>query len=116
MKNLIAVIANTTSSSHSLLATEALKKTAAVLGVSIKVEEQSSGVACTPLTNDDIAIADAVLLASDLPAERLRFADKLIYETSIADALSTILGATQQLFSPSLLQSGGFCSVFSSTY
>lgn len=87
MKHLIAITSCPTGVAHTLLAAEALKKTAASLGVAIKVETQGSVGARTPLTDDDIAEADAVLFAADVHVDRSRFAGKPIYETRTAEAI-----------------------------
>lgn len=87
MKHLIAIIDGSTSAAHILLAAEALKKTAAVMGVNINVEMQNSADLSASLTGEDIAKADAVLLTTEAPIERSRFADKPIYEANIADTI-----------------------------
>ena len=84
MKYLVAVITTPVGAAHSLLATEALKKTASALGVNVKIEIQGSDELCTL---DDIVKADAVLFAGDMPVDRSRFMDKVIYETRIADTI-----------------------------
>jgi PTS system fructose-specific IIC component len=87
MKHLVAITACPTGVAHTLLAAEALKKTAASLGVQIKVETQGSVGARTPLTEADIAEADAVLLAVDVAVDTARFAGKPIHETRTSDAI-----------------------------
>lgn len=87
MKHLIAITSCPTGISHTLLAAEALKKTAASLGVEIKVETQGSAGTRIPLTEVDIAQADAVLLATDVQIDRSRFAGKPIFETRTSEAI-----------------------------
>ncbi len=87
MKHLIAITSCPTGVAHTLLAAEALKKTAASLGVAIKVETQGSVGTRTPLTEDDIWEADAVLLAADVHVDQSRFAGKPIYETRTSEAI-----------------------------
>jgi PTS system fructose-specific IIC component len=87
MKHLIAITSCPTGVAHTLLAAEALKKTAASLGIAIKVETQGSVGARTPLTDDDIAQADAVLLAADVHIDQSRFAGKPIFETRTSEAI-----------------------------
>jgi PTS system fructose-specific IIC component len=87
MKNLIAIIGSPTSTAHRLLSAEALKTTAAVMGIDIKIEIQGSDDADASLTGNDIAKADAVLLTTEAQVDRSRFADKPIYDTHIADTI-----------------------------
>ena len=87
MKSIIAVISSSAGVSHGVLAAEALEKTAAVLGVGIKLETQVLDDTRTSLIDDDIAKADVVLFAGDGPIDRSSFADKPVYETSIAEAI-----------------------------
>ena len=87
MKHLIAITSCPTGVAHTLLAAEALKKTAASLGVAIKVETQGSVGARTPLTDADIAEADAVVLAADVHVDQSRFIGKPIYETRTSEAI-----------------------------
>lgn len=84
---LIAITSCPTGVAHTLLAAEALKKTAASLGVAIKVETQGSVGARTPLTDADIAEADAVVIAADVHVDQARFAGKPIYETRTSEAI-----------------------------
>lgn len=87
MKHLIAITSCPTGIAHTLLAAEALKKTAAALGVDIKVETQGSVGARSTLTDADIARADAVLVAADIRVDTSRFSDKPIYETRTSEAI-----------------------------
>jgi len=100
MKNLIAIIGCSTSAAHGLLAAEALKKTAAVMGIDIKVEMQNSADSSTSLTGEDIAKADAVLLTTDAPVDRSRFADKPIYDTHIADTIRNTRAVIEAALAP----------------
>jgi len=87
MKHLIAITSCPTGIAHTLLAAEALKKTAAALGVDIKVETQGSVGARSTLTETDIAEADAVLVAADIRVDTSRFSGKPIYETRTSEAI-----------------------------
>jgi PTS system fructose-specific IIC component len=87
MKHLIAITSCPTGIAHTLLAAEALKKTAAALGVDIKVETQGSVGARSTLTDADIAQADAVLIAADIRVDTARFVGKPIYETRTSEAI-----------------------------
>ncbi len=69
------------------MAAEALQKAARALGHTIKVETQGSVGAKNQLTADDIAAADAVVIAADTKVDVSRFAGKRLYSTSTKDAM-----------------------------
>jgi fructose PTS system EIIBC or EIIC component len=68
MAKLIAVTFCPTGIAHSMMAAEALKKTAALLGHDIQVEVHGAMGTTNPLLDETIAAADAVLIAADLLA------------------------------------------------
>jgi len=86
MKYLLAIIVCPTGVAHTLLAAEALKQTAMMLGVSTVVG-QGSVPSRTSLTDADIANADAVLLVADVLVDRSSFGNKPIYHASMAEAI-----------------------------
>jgi PTS system fructose-specific IIC component len=86
-KNLVAITACPTGIAHTFMAAEALQKAARAMGHSIKVETQGSVGAKNQLTPDDIAAADAVVIAADTAVDTSRFAGKPVYRTSTKDAL-----------------------------
>ncbi len=87
MKSLVAVTSCPTGIAHTLLAAEALKKTAESLGVRIKVETQGASGTANALTPEDIAAASAVILATDVRVETRRFAGKPVFRTRTSDAI-----------------------------
>jgi PTS system fructose-specific IIC component len=87
MKHLVAITSCPTGVAHTLLAAEALKKTAAALGVDIKVETQGSVGTRSALTEADIDQADAVIVAADVKVDTSRFAGKPLHETRTSDAI-----------------------------
>ncbi|MHA3775454.1 PTS fructose-like transporter subunit IIB [Verrucomicrobiota bacterium sgz303538] len=87
MKRIVAVTSCPTGIAHTFMAAEALKKTAEQMGHEIKVESQGSVGTKSPLTQDDIAAADVVLIAADLRVDTSRFAGKPIFETRTSDAI-----------------------------
>ncbi|MDB6151605.1 MAG: fructose transporter subunit, partial [Chthoniobacteraceae bacterium] len=87
MKQIVAVTSCPTGIAHTLMAAEALKKTAQQLGHGIKVETQGSVGSKNVLTERDIAEADVVLLATDIQIELGRFAGKPVYETRTSEAI-----------------------------
>lgn len=87
MARIVAVTACPTGIAHTLMAAEALKKTAAALGHEIKVETQGSGSTQHILSSADIAPADVVILATDIRVDPVRFVGKAIYETRTSEAI-----------------------------
>ena len=69
------------------MAAEALKKSAAALGHEIRIETQGSVGAKNRLTDEEIARADAVIVAADAYVDTARFAGKRLYQTSTKAAL-----------------------------
>jgi PTS system fructose-specific IIC component len=69
------------------MAAEALRKTAALIGEEIKVEVRGSEGTSDPLSDEDVAAADVVILAADIHVELERFGDKPIFETSTSKAI-----------------------------
>ena len=86
-KFLVGVTSCPTGIAHTFLAAEALKKSAAALGHEIKVETQGSVGAKNQLTDEEIARADAVIVAADAYVDTARFAGKRLYQTSTKAAL-----------------------------
>jgi PTS system fructose-specific IIB component/fructose-specific PTS system IIB-like component len=72
---ILAITACPTGIAHTYMAAEQLERTGKQLGHSIKVETQGAMGIENRLTEADVAGADAVILASDLPVQgRERFA------------------------------------------
>jgi PTS system fructose-specific IIC component len=69
------------------MAAEALQKAAKALGHTIKVETQGSVGAQNQLTPEDIAAADAVVIAADVQIDTSRFGGKRLYMTSTKHAM-----------------------------
>lgn len=87
MKRIIAITACPTGIAHTLMAAEALKKTAALMGLGIKVETQGSIGSRDVVTAEDIANADVVVIAADVRVDTSRFKDKPVHETTTAEAI-----------------------------
>ena len=103
MKKIIAVTSCPTGIAHTLMAAEALKKVATSLGHQIKVETQGSAGKKGVFTEEDIAAADVVILATDIRIEPARFAGKPIYETSTSEAIRNtrdVVGSALALLPP----------------
>jgi PTS system fructose-specific IIC component len=86
-KFLVGVTACPTGIAHTFMAAEALKKSATALGHEIRVETQGSVGAKNRLTDEEIARADAVVIAADAYVDTARFAGKRLYQTSTKAAL-----------------------------
>jgi PTS system fructose-specific IIC component len=88
MSRIVAITACPTGVAHTLMAAEALRKTAAAMGHQISVETQGAEGARQVLTPAEIAAADVVLLATDIGVDRSRFAGKPLYETRTSEAIT----------------------------
>ncbi len=86
-QRLVAITACPTGIAHTFMAADALKKAAAAAGHDIKVETQGSVGAKSQLTPEDIAAADAVVIAADTHVDLSRFQGKRVYQTSTKAAL-----------------------------
>lgn len=86
-KYLVGITSCPTGIAHTFMAAEALRKGATQLGHEIKVETQGSVGAKNTLTAEDIARADAVVIAADTHVDIARFGGKRLYETSTKQAL-----------------------------
>lgn len=83
----VAVTACPTGIAHTLMAAEALKRQAAVMGHEIEVETQGAEGTRRPLSADTIARADAVIIAADIHIDPARFAGKPVSACSTSDAI-----------------------------
>jgi fructose PTS system EIIBC or EIIC component len=87
MAKIIAVTGCPTGIAHTIMAAEALKKTAAVMGHEIKVETQGSEGVKSALSEADIAAADVVIISSDIHVEVKRFAGKPMVAVTTSEAI-----------------------------
>ncbi|MEP9318158.1 PTS fructose-like transporter subunit IIB [Pseudomonas sp. LABIM340] len=83
----VAVTACPTGVAHTFMAAEALQQTAHQMGIELRVETQGSVGARNPLTAEEIAAADVVLLAADIEVNPERFAGKRIFRCGTGVAL-----------------------------
>ncbi|WP_207553525.1 fructose-specific PTS transporter subunit EIIC [Teichococcus deserti] len=86
-RRLVGITACPTGIAHTFMAAAALEKAAQQLGYAIKVETQGSVGAKNALTDEEIAAADAVVIAADTGVDRSRFAGKRIVVAGTNDAL-----------------------------
>lgn len=87
MANIVAVTACPTGIAHTIMAAEALKKTASVMGHEIRVETQGSEGVKDVLPDSDIEAADVVIIASDIHIDMERFGDKPVYAVTTSEAI-----------------------------
>lgn len=87
MAKIVAVTGCPTGIAHTIMAAEALKKTAALMGHEIKVETQGSEGVKNSLSEKDIADADVVIISSDIHVAVKRFAGKPMVAVSTSEAI-----------------------------
>lgn len=87
MEKLVAITACPTGIAHTIMAAEALRRVAAMKGHDLRVETQGSEGVKTPLSDDDIAAASAVILATDIQVDESRFEGKPVTRVSTARAI-----------------------------
>jgi PTS system fructose-specific IIC component len=86
-KRIVAITSCPTGIAHTFMAAEGLRKAAEGMGHSIKVETQGSVGAKNVLTPEDVAAADAVVIAADTKVDLSRFVGKPMHETGTKEAL-----------------------------
>jgi PTS system fructose-specific IIC component len=86
-KRFVGITACPTGIAHTFMAAAALEKAAKALGHAIKVETQGSVGAKNQLTAEDIAAADAVVIAAETNVDTSRFGGKRLYMTSTKQAM-----------------------------
>ena len=93
---LVAVTSCPTGIAHSQMAAENLEQTADRLGHDIRVEVQGAMGAENELTADDIAAADAVIIAADTSVSRERFTNLPLVKGTVKDAVNDAEGLIEQ--------------------
>lgn len=86
-KFIVAVTACPVGVAHTYIAADKLEKTAAEMGVKIKVETNGSVGVKNKLTSEEIKQADAVIVAADKNIEMERFAGKEVIHASVKDGI-----------------------------
>src|SRR5512132_259008 len=87
MAKIVGVTSCPTGIAHSLMAAEALKKTASLMGHEIRVEVHGAEGTKDALTDAEIDAADTVVLAADIHVGLERFAGKPVTEVSTSRAI-----------------------------
>lgn len=83
----VAVTACPTGLAHTYLAAEALQKAAQERGVSLKVETNGAAGVNHPLSSEDIANADCIIVAADRAVSTARFVGKRMVSVSAREAI-----------------------------
>lgn len=84
---LLAVTACPTGIAHTYMAAENLESTAKKMGISLKAETDGSGGAQNVLTREEIATAEAIIVAADREIEMARFDGKPVLQVPVADGI-----------------------------
>ncbi len=84
----LAVTACPTGIAHTFMAAESLEQHAKKRGITIKVETNGSGGAKNVLTAEEIAAADAIIVAADKNVAMARFDGKPTIITKVADGIN----------------------------
>ncbi|MBJ3816907.1 PTS fructose transporter subunit IIBC [Shimwellia pseudoproteus] len=103
-KRIVAVTACPTGVAHTFMAAEAIETEAKKRGWWVKVETRGSVGAGNPITPEEIADADLVLVAADIEVDLAKFAGKPMYRTSTGLALKK----TAQEFDKALVEATPF--------
>ncbi len=85
---LLGVTACPTGIAHTYMAAEALTNTAAEKGIVMKVETNGSGGTKNKLTPEEIANADAIIVAADKKVDTARFNGKPVIQVPVKDGIS----------------------------
>lgn len=83
----LAVTACPTGIAHTYMAAENLENTGKKLGIALKAETDGSGGAQNVLTREEIAAADAIIIAADKNVEMARFDGKPVIMVLVADGI-----------------------------
>ena len=97
MARLIAVTSCPTGIAHSLMAAEAIKKTATLMGHEIQVEIHGAEGTTDRLSPETIAAADALLIAADIHVETEPFGDKPTLTVSTGRAIRDSRSVLEEL-------------------
>lgn len=87
MARIVAVTGCPTGIAHTMMAAEALKKTAESMGHQLRVETQGAEGVRDALTIEEIEAANVVIVSSDIHIDMSRFAGKPMYAASTTEAI-----------------------------
>lgn len=103
---IVAITSCPTGIAHTFMAAEGLSEGARQLGYDIRVETQGSVGAGSPLTADEIARADIVLVAADREVDRSRFAGKRVFMSNTKPAITGGAALIERALAEAKLQGG----------
>ncbi|SDM41121.1 PTS system, fructose-specific IIC component [Psychrobacillus sp. OK028] len=86
-KKILAVTACPTGIAHTYMAAEKLNERAKELGITLKVETNGSSGVKNRLTDEEIAEAEAIIVAADTKVDMARFDGKLVIQTAVGKAI-----------------------------
>lgn len=95
IRKLVAVTACPTGIAHTVMAAEALRKTAQVMGYDMQVETQGADGVQHRLSSTDIASADLAIIAADIYVDLDRFKGKPVYAVSTSKAIRDTRGVIE---------------------
>jgi PTS system fructose-specific IIC component len=104
--SIVAITSCPTGIAHTFMAAEGLAEGAKQLGYPIRIETQGSVGAGTPLTPEEIAAADIVLIAADREVDRARFAGKRVFMSSTKPAITGGGGLIARALAEATVQGG----------
>ncbi len=90
MKTIVGVCACPAGIAHTYMAAENLENYAKKKGYKAKIETNGSAGVENRLTDEDIAAADAVIIAADTRVETERFRGKPLIEVSVSTAIRKV--------------------------
>ncbi|MET3471409.1 PTS system fructose-specific IIC component [Novosphingobium sp. 1529] len=104
---IVAITSCPTGIAHTFMAAEGLQQGAAELGHAIRIETQGSVGAGTPLTAQEIAEADVVIIAADREVDRARFAGKRVFASNTKPAITGGAALITRALAEASVQAGG---------
>jgi PTS system fructose-specific IIC component len=105
-KKIVAITSCPTGIAHTFMAAEGIQQAGAALGHQVRVETQGSVGAQTPLTPEEIAAADLVLIAADKQVDLSRFGGKRVFSTGTKQAINDGKSLITRALADAQLQGG----------
>ncbi len=95
-KSILAVTACPTGIAHTYMAAEKLREIASEMGIRLKVETNGSSGVKNRLTQEEIAEADAIIVAADTKVEMARFDGKHVIQVPVGKAIHDTSGLLER--------------------
>ena len=114
-KKIVAITSCPTGIAHTFMAAEGLQEGARQLGYDIHVETQGSVGAGNPLTPEQIAEADVVIIAADREVDRARFAGKRVLASNTKPAITGGAALIEKALTEAKVQGGAATATASTT-